>query len=416
MTQLLKLVQSEDGLRAELCKGIFEQQRKQLTSAVDALFDEVACKLGVIGANNDWDAERYERVAATVKHALIADVLRCDLEAKMPTLGDEIGRGANGVIYQVADDPAFVIKKVPCANDSQLLRIANEVFILRHMSSKGVSPKYSGTHADADPPADLLRWLESDQGPECSLYIKIERFDGNGMAYLTSLLSEAAQSAEQLNRLHKPILALALASIRALKVLHQSGFVHRDFKLDAMLVSWRNVAEPRAVIGDFGVSTTAGISQTTSPGAPITWAPEQLVGGTFSTAKSDVYAAGIVLWQLANLGALPPNFVEAFKNGRQSFADLVLRGQRPPLAHLSGPLSEICQACWKPTPEERWSMTTVDTHARTHASSLFPAAKLQSQFNQHGNSALMNTPMSTRSASLLATRVSELFETAEYQE
>jgi serine/threonine-protein kinase len=99
-------------------------------------------------------------------------------------------------------------------------------------------------------------------------------------------------------------LALPLVTqiVGALGALHSLGIVHRDIKSsNIMLVG------ARAVVTDFGLARSRSHTPiTTSPsvmGSPHYMAPEQ-VEGEEATAKSDIYALGVVLYELVS-GQLP---------------------------------------------------------------------------------------------------------------
>ncbi|MCY3020781.1 MAG: serine/threonine-protein kinase [Planctomycetota bacterium] len=97
-------------------------------------------------------------------------------------------------------------------------------------------------------------------------------------------------------------LAHGIAVLRGLEAVHAAGIVHRDVKPS-------NVAclEGRLVIFDFGLAIGQDMSRLTLSGSflgtPQYAAPEQAVGQP-TTGASDVYAAGVILYQLLS-GRLP---------------------------------------------------------------------------------------------------------------
>ena len=96
---------------------------------------------------------------------------------------------------------------------------------------------------------------------------------------------------------------------RALAYAHGQGVVHRDIKPDNILLSGG-----AAVVADFGIAkalsasrtqadaiggTTQGLTQIgTSLGTPAYMAPEQAVGDPNTDHRADLYAWGVVAWEL----------------------------------------------------------------------------------------------------------------------
>ncbi|UYV74395.1 ABL1 [Cordylochernes scorpioides] len=83
------------------------------------------------------------------------------------------------------------------------------------------------------------------------------------------------------------------------------GWVYRDLAARNCLVGDRHLVK----VADFGLARLMdrGGSYTAHPGAqfPIKWtAPEGLAFNRFST-KSDVWAFGVLLWELATYGGAP---------------------------------------------------------------------------------------------------------------
>jgi WD40 repeat protein/serine/threonine protein kinase len=102
-------------------------------------------------------------------------------------------------------------------------------------------------------------------------------------------------------------LALDIAAqvASALAAAHQAGLVHRDIKPSNLIVSFDEKNRPTVKVIDFGlVKVTAEVSAESSVsepgiflGTPRYASPEQFIGGKVDI-RSDIYAAGIILWEM----------------------------------------------------------------------------------------------------------------------
>src|SRR6266404_4523124 len=96
--------------------------------------------------------------------------------------------------------------------------------------------------------------------------------------------------------------ALRIASevASALDYAHRHGVIHRDIKPENILLH-----DGRALVADFGIALAASKAGGTrmtetgmSLGTPHYMSPEQAMGEREITARSDVYALGVVLYEM----------------------------------------------------------------------------------------------------------------------
>ncbi len=149
-------------------------------------------------------------------------------------------------------------------------------------------------------------------------------------------------------RLHR--LAAELAA--ALTYAHAQGIIHRDVKVDNVLLA----ADGRAVLTDFGIARgIAGHVTATGPdvtfGTPYYISPEQAQGRPVDE-RSDLYALGVTLYRAAT-GDMPFRSSDWFELARMHVE------QRPakPRAHrreLSGRFEQIILRCLAKRPGDRY--------------------------------------------------------------
>ncbi len=182
-----------------------------------------------------------------------------------------LGRGGMGEVYR-ADDlrlgQPVALKFLPEQLQRDPVRLAqlhNEVRTARQVSHANVCRVYDAGEADGH------------------LYLTMEYVDGEDLA--TSL--------RRLGRFPEDkALAIARQLAAGLAAAHERGVLHRDLKpANVMLDGAGNVR-----IMDFSLAT-AGEVDNVRAGTPVYMAPEQLQGREV-TARSDIYALGLVLYEL----------------------------------------------------------------------------------------------------------------------
>jgi TolB-like protein/Tfp pilus assembly protein PilF len=227
-----------------------------------------------------------------------------------------IGRGGMGSVYRardtlVGDVVALKMLEVGDGRRAELLeRFRREVRLARRISHPHVARTHDlGEHAG-------------------HLYLTMEYVDGED---LQSLLNrEKALAVVRAAR-------IALAVCEGLAAAHAAGVVHRDLKPANVLLEKGG----RVVLTDFGIArAVAGEAASRTQGmvgTPMYMSPEQLGGGEV-TARSDLYAAGLLLYEM--LTGEPPFTGEspmavAFARLRQPPPDPSVRpGVPEALTHL----------------------------------------------------------------------------------
>jgi predicted Ser/Thr protein kinase len=238
-----------------------------------------------------------------------------------------LGRGGMGEVYRATDltlGQSIALKFLPeeAARDQRLLeRFHGEVRIARQVSHPNVCRVYDIGQIDGMP------------------YISMEYVDGEDLASL--LLRIGRLPADKAIETARKLCA-------GLAAAHDRGVIHRDLKPQNIMMNKRG----DVVIMDFGLAAVA--AHLTGPesrnGTPAYMSPEQLKGAEV-TPRSDVYALGLVLYELFT-GKRP---FEA-KNVRQ-LLDLQESAQLTSMASIASDVDpsveKVIRRCLDPDPSKR---------------------------------------------------------------
>jgi serine/threonine-protein kinase len=212
----------------------------------------------------------YESSAASEEGRFIPGTL---LGGRYRILG-LLGRGGMGEVYRATDlalGQSVALKFLPeeAAHNPRLLeRFHGEVRVARQVSHPNVCRVYDIGEADGMP------------------FISMEYVDGEDLASLLLRIGRLP-SDKAVEMARKLCAGLAAA--------HDKGVIHRDLKPQNIMLNKRG----EVLIMDFGLAAIAGqlSGAEVRNGTPAYMAPEQLKGSEV-TAKSDIYALGLVLYEL----------------------------------------------------------------------------------------------------------------------
>ena len=201
-------------------------------------------------------------------------------------VGRLLGAGASSAVYAVFDEAAGewralkVFNPQPGAEGSAAAetrdRFSRELALARRLQHPDIVRLHAGGSGNEGGDADGRAWL------------LMELLPGTDLSRYTTPARRLPEAVA---------LRVAERLARALAHAHALGIVHRDLKPANVMVDW---ATDRVTLTDFGVARAADSENTRTGlvlGSPAYMAPELLAGAP-PTAASDLYALGVLLFQL----------------------------------------------------------------------------------------------------------------------
>ncbi|XP_065059353.1 tyrosine-protein kinase Tec-like [Rhopilema esculentum] len=148
------------------------------------------------------------------------------------------------------------------------------------------------------------------------------------------------------------ILNIIFQVVCAMEYLEEQQFIHRDLAARNCLVGERNIVK----VADFGLARHVTDDEyTASEGTkfPIKWAAPEVIHYTRFSSKSDVWAYGILCWEVFSGGKTP-------YPGRQNIqvAEDIMTGYRMEIpAKCPRYVYDIVTRCWEAEPDQRPSFS-----------------------------------------------------------
>jgi eukaryotic-like serine/threonine-protein kinase len=190
-----------------------------------------------------------------------------------------IARGGMATVYEAIDlrlDRLVALKVLPpelAADDSFTRRFVREARSAARLASPHIVAVY-------------------DQGEDAGVVFLVMEYVA-GRATLRNLIRERAPLPPQ------QAVALFEEVLKAIATAHEAGIVHRDIKPENVLLTPRGQVK----VADFGLARaiTAATTTTATNGVlmgTVAYLPPELVTDGIADARSDVYALGVLLFEL----------------------------------------------------------------------------------------------------------------------
>ncbi|XP_021702037.1 tyrosine-protein kinase Btk29A isoform X1 [Aedes aegypti] len=144
------------------------------------------------------------------------------------------------------------------------------------------------------------------------------------------------------------LLDMCIQVCKGMSYLERHNYIHRDLAARNCLVGSENTVK----VADFGLARYVLDDQYTSSGGtkfPIKWAPPEVLNYTRFSSKSDVWAYGVLMWEVFTCGKMP--------YGRLKNTEVVERVQRGIILEkpktCAKEIYDVMKKCWSHSPEDR---------------------------------------------------------------
>ena len=284
----------------------------------------------------------------------------------------EVGRGGMAVVYLARDlkhgrEVAVKVVRPELAAALGRSRFLREIEIAARLRHPHIVPLYDSGEQGADPAG------EAAGGADASVLYYVMPYEAGH-----SLRERLAKDGPLPLR---DVLGILRDVCDALAHAHRHGIVHRDIKPENVLLSGKH-----ALITDFGVAQAVIEAREETPlaapglavGTPTYMAPEQAAGGAPVDQRADIYAVGVMAYEL--LAGRPP-----FERGDRGMsapaiapdAAAALAAARPEIPQA---LADATVRCLAANPADRWQtadelLAVVESIAIAHGGDGSPGAR-----------------------------------------
>ena len=275
-------------------------------------------------------------------------------------LGKPLGKGAFGKVYLGTHKLSGLkvavkaIEKSFMQDERTRKKVFQEVYIMNKIHDKNV-----------------IRLLELFESPK-HLMIVLEYAGGGDLLQL--LRTRGSISEQEARPIFKQI-------VHAVAACHKEDVIHRDIKLDNILL---NEEMTLIKLCDFGVSRVAknGVKISEQCGTPAYLAPEIIVNEGYEPFFVDVWSMGILLYAL--LSATVPFKAKTIPELHK----IILRGKYEFPEYFSGQVKDIIREMLNPVPHLRIKLSDLKLHEWFNVDTLdssFHTTKDENSESRHDN-------------------------------
>ncbi|XP_017880511.1 ALK tyrosine kinase receptor isoform X2 [Ceratina calcarata] len=255
-----------------------------------------------------------------------------------------LGQGAFGEVFQGVykhrrNEEPVAVKTIPRSSRPQTeADFMMEALIMSKFNHPNIV-HFIGVSFDEDPKCIVLELLA---GGNLKNFLREERPRADRSTSLTML----------------DLIMCGYDVAKGCKYVEESRFIHRDIAARNCLLTCKGPG--RVVkIADFGMARDVYRSDYYRKGGkamlPIKWMPpESFLDGIFTT-KTDVWAFGVLLWEIMSFGYIPYTGC----TNREAMAMVTSGGRLEKPAGCPDPIYGIMTRCWHPRPEDRPSFATI---------------------------------------------------------
>src|SRR5947209_1882540 len=186
----------------------------------------------------------------------------------------EIGEGGMGVVYEAFDRKRNKRVAIKCSKTG---------------FGRLLSPELEGALKVRHPNICLVNEIHTAQTENGEVdFLTMEFLDGETLS--KRLAREGKLKSDE-------ALEIARQLCAGLSAAHRAGILHRDLKTANVILVQTDDGKIRPVITDFGLATEARLETDFDGGTPRYMAPE-LWAGAKSSKRSDIFALGVVLYEM----------------------------------------------------------------------------------------------------------------------